>query len=77
MSKTNVHVVPRDGKWAVAREKSDRDSSHHDTKADAVDAGRATARRDHVELVIHGKDGTIQDKDSFGPDPFPPRDTKR
>jgi hypothetical protein len=27
-------------------------------------------------LVIHGKDGKIQDKDSFGNDPNPPKDTK-
>ena len=77
MSKKNIHVVPRDGTWAVRREHAQRDSSHHDTKSDAMDSGRGTARRDGVELVIHRRDGTIEDKDSYGNDPFPPRDTKR
>lgn len=46
---------------------------HHDRKVDALDAGRTTARRDGVELVTHGKNGRIQDSDSHGRDPFPPR----
>jgi hypothetical protein len=29
-----------------------------------------------VELVTHGKDGRIQDSDSYGNDPVPPRDRK-
>lgn len=76
MSKKNVHVVPRADGWAVRRERAERDSSHHDTKADALASGRDTARRDEVELVIHRKDGTIEDKDSYGRDPYPPKDTK-
>jgi hypothetical protein len=76
MPKKDVHIVPRDGGWAVRREGATRDSSHHDRKSDAVDSGRGTARRDGVELVTHGRDGRIQDSDSYGRDPFPPRDRK-
>lgn len=76
MSKRDIHVVPRDNGWAVRREGASRDSSHHDRKNVAVESGRATARRDRVELVTHGKDGRIQDSDSYGRDPFPPRDRK-
>jgi hypothetical protein len=76
MSKKDIHVVPRDGRWAVRREGADRDSSHHDRKSDAMDAARDTARRDRVEVVEHGRDGRIQDSDSYGRDPFPPRDKK-
>lgn len=71
-----IHVVPRKDGWAVKREATDRASSVHPTKGDALKQGRDIARREHTELVIHGKDGRIQDKDSFGSDPFPPRDTK-
>ena len=73
MPKKDIHIVPRDGGWAVRREGATRDSSHHDRKVDALDAGRTTARRDGVELVTHGKIGRIQDSDSHGRDPFPPR----
>lgn len=76
MAKKDIHIVPRDGGWAVRREGASRDSSHHDRKSDAVDAGRGTARRDGVELVTHGKDGRIQDSDSYGNDPHPPIDQK-
>lgn len=71
-----VHVVPHKDGWAVRREDAERVSSVHSTKDKAVDQGRDTARQDRTELVIHGKDGRIQDKDSFGSDPFPPRDKK-
>lgn len=71
-----VHVVPHEDGWAVRREGSDRASSVHATKDEALEQGRDTARRENTELVIHGRDGRIQDKDSFGGDPFPPRDTR-
>lgn len=71
-----VHVVRHKDGWAVKREGADRASSVHRTKDEAFNQGRDTAKRERTELVIHGKDGRIQDKDSFGSDPFPPRDKK-
>jgi hypothetical protein len=74
MSKKDIHVVPRDGGWAVRREHAERDSSHHDRKSDAMNAARDTARRERVEVVDHGRDGKIRDSDSYGNDPNPPKD---
>jgi len=71
--KTPIHVVPRDGDWAVLREGAQRDSSHHDTQADAIDAARRTAERERTELFIHGRNGQIRERDSHGHDPFPPK----
>ena len=48
--------------------------SNHRTQANAIGAGRREAQRDRVDLVTHGRDGTIRSKDSFGNDPIPPRD---
>ena len=76
MSKGRPHIVPHDGGWAVRRENSDRASSVHDRQSDAINAGRDIARREHSELVIHGENGRIRDSDSYGNDPFPPRDRK-
>jgi hypothetical protein len=76
MAKRNVHVVRRDDGWAVLREGAQRDSSHHDTQGQAIRAGERSARADQVELFIHGRDGKIRDRDSYGPDPCPPKDTK-
>ncbi len=76
MPKKNIHISPQGNKWVVKREGSTSPISTHRTKKLADNAARPIARRDKVELVIRGKDGRIQDKDSFGNDPFPPRDKK-
>lgn len=76
MSKKNVHIVPDDSGWAVKREGQRQPLSQHRTQENADRAGRPIARRDGVELVIHGRDGKIRDKDSFGHDPNPPKDRK-
>lgn len=73
MSDKNVHVTPRDGRWAVEREASQRASSLHDTQAEAEAAGHVTARREQVEFYLHGRDGQIRERDSYGNDPYPPR----
>lgn len=73
MARSNIHVVPRDGQWAVRREGAERDSSHHRTQQEATDAARTTAQREGLELFIHRPDGRIRDRDSHGHDPYPPK----
>ena len=69
-----VHVTPReDGRWNVVRDGAERASSVHDTQAEAATAGRGTARRERTELYVHGRDGRIRERDSYGNDPYPPR----
>ena len=60
----------------VQREGADRASSLHPTQADAIDAGRRIAQNERGELFIHRPSGQIRDRDSYGNDPFPPRDKK-
>lgn len=76
MSGRNQHVVKRDDRWGVRGEGNQRDTSHHPTQADAIDAATEIARNQHTEVVIHRPDGRIRDRDSYGTDPLPPRDTK-
>ena len=76
MAKKNHHVVRYDGGWAVRGENSERVSSIHRTQQAAINAGRKLAIRDKSELVIHGMDGKIRDKDSYNGDPCPPKDRK-
>jgi hypothetical protein len=76
MNKRNIHIVPTDSGWAVRREGEKQPLSEHRTQENADRAGRPIARRDGVEIVIHGRDGKIRDKDSFGHDPDPPKDKK-
>jgi hypothetical protein len=72
-----IHVVPHPDGWAVKKAGSERASSVHRTQAEALDAARSQARRERVELVIHGRDGRIRDSDSYGNDPNPPKDRVR
>lgn len=73
MAKENVWVSPRDGEWIVHREHSERASHVAQTKEEAVGVARDLARNDGVELFIQRRDGTIQERNSYGNDPFPPR----
>lgn len=72
----NQHVVPYGDKWAVRGEKNSRITSDHRTQSATINAAVKIARHEKSEVVIHGKDGKIRDKDSYGKDPCPPRDTK-
>ena len=76
MSKPRQHVVPVDGQWGVRREGGDRLTSIHPTQGEAIERGREIAINQQTELVIHRRDGTIRDSDSYGNDPMPPRDRK-
>lgn len=76
MPKKDLHVVPHKDGWAVRREGADRASSVHSTQKDAIDAAKPRAKDERVELVVHRRDGTIRDSDSYGHDPCPPKDKK-
>ncbi len=76
MAKKNIHTVPYEDGWANKREGQKVPISVHKTKDAADTKGRQVAKADEVEHVIHGKNGKIQDKDSYGNDPVPPRDKK-
>lgn len=71
MAKRDYHVVPNSGRggWDVRREGASRSSGHFDRKSDAMERGRDLARTNQTELVEHGRDGRIQDSDSYGNDP--------
>lgn len=71
--KKNIHVVPHPEGWAVKREGAERASRVFDTKKEAEEFAREKARQDGVEFISHRKDGTIQSKDSYGNDPYPPK----
>jgi hypothetical protein len=77
MSKKNIHVTHRkDGSWAVIGEGDSRASSLHRTQSAALDVARPLAKANRSELVIHGRDNKIVDKDSYGNDPSRIKDRK-
>jgi hypothetical protein len=64
-----IHTVYKDGQWINEVEGGGRVSGPHATKEDAVEAGRARAKQDRVEHVIHNQDGVIGERNSYGRDP--------
>jgi hypothetical protein len=75
-NRKNVHVVQRDNGWGTLREGGQRATQVYGTQAQAIQAGRQMARQGQGELLIHGQDGRIRARDSYGNDPCPPKDSK-
>ena len=68
----NIHVVPAGNEWSV-EVAGGGERTMFFTQEEAIAAGTERARRDKVELLIHGRDGQIRERNSFGHDP---RDVK-
>jgi hypothetical protein len=69
-----VHTVPADNGKGWVNKVDGKVQSSHRLKYVAVAAGREIATRLEVEHTIHREDGVIAEKNSYGNDPFPPRD---
>ena len=68
------HVVHNPhGGWDVKRGGAERATSHHETKREAIDEGRAVSRNQGTEFRIHNLNGRIGQSDSHGHDPKPPK----
>ena len=74
MSKSrNQHVVPAKNGWAVKSAGSSRATKVYDTQKEAIAAARRIATKQRSELLIHGKDGRIREKNTYGRDAYPPK----
>ena len=69
----NQHVVPTRGRWGIKGEGNSRLTSTFDRQSDAIAAAQQISRNQSSELIIHGRNGQIRERDSHGNDPFPPR----
>jgi len=73
MANKGQHVVPNNGKWSVRRQGASKVTRTFETQREAIDSARSTARNQRTELYIHGRDGRIRERDSYGNDPYPPK----
>ncbi|MDQ7838506.1 MAG: DUF2188 domain-containing protein [Thermodesulfobacteriota bacterium] len=69
----NQHVVPVGNKWGVKGEGNSRLTKVSNTQREAIDVGREIAINQRSELLIHGGNGRIRERNSYGNDPFPPK----
>lgn len=69
----NQHVTPHpDGGWQVKGAGNSKATIRTETQAEAIAVAREIARNQESELFIHGMNGRIRERDSYGNDPHPP-----
>lgn len=70
----NQHVTPRpDGNWQVVGAGNTRATAVVPTQKEAIDIARRIAQLGESEVLIHGENGRIREKNSYGNDPYPPK----
>ncbi len=68
------HVTPHPkGGWQVKGAGNSRATVRTSTQQQAANIARNIAINQGSERVIHGRNGRIRSKDSYGNDPFPPK----
>mgnify|MGYP000848132955 FL=1 len=70
----NQWVVRHGDKWAVKGKGNKRATKVTDTQKQAINVAKEIAQNQKSELIIQGRDGKIRSKDSYGNDPYPPKD---
>ncbi len=68
-----VFVSPKGSQWKVQSVGARKAAGLFDKKADALLKGTQVAKNQKAELIIQKQNGKIQEKNSFGNDPYPPK----
>lgn len=68
----NQHVVPHANGWAVKSAGAERATKVVPTQREAIEVARQIAQNQQSEMLIHGTNGQIREKNSYGNDPHPP-----
>lgn len=70
----NQHVTHRpDGNWQVKGAGNTRATIITTTQKEAIKIAADIAKNQKSELLIHGLNGRIREKNSYGNDDFPPK----
>jgi hypothetical protein len=72
-----IHVTRRGGKWVVRGSGYGKVFSTHPTQNEAILSGRDLARNNEGELIIHGQDGRVRERDRYNSDPLPPKEPRK
>ena len=73
MVKNNQHVVTHKQGWAVKSVGALRATRVVPTQAEAIDVAKRIAQNNNSEMFIHGRDGKIRERNTYGRDPYPPK----
>jgi hypothetical protein len=65
----DVHVLPDENGWRIELKGSSRPKVTHKTQAAAWKAAKRIAQQNRSEAVLHGRDGKIRERNTYGRDP--------
>lgn len=69
----NQHVVPKGDDWAVRGAGNDKVTKIVSTQKEAIKIARDIAINQGSEMFIHGQNGQIRERNTYGKDNFPPK----
>jgi cytochrome oxidase Cu insertion factor (SCO1/SenC/PrrC family) len=69
----SIHVTPKGDDWQVKKSEATKATRIFKTQTLALEKAREIAKKHESELFLHGKNGKIREKTSYGKDKFPPR----
>lgn len=73
MAKKNQHVVKHENGWAIKGAGNEKATKVVDTQKKAIIIARKIAINQKSEMLIHGADGKIRERNTYSnKDPFPP-----
>lgn len=72
----NQHVVKHPDGWAVRGDGNSKVTKVTKTQKEAIDVAEQIARNQKSDTKIHGENGKIRAGNSYGNDPYPPKDIK-
>ena len=71
-----IHVTPHKNGWQVKSAGSEKAYRVVKTQLEAEKIARTVAINQHTDTKIHGRNSQIRAGNSYGHDPYPPKDYK-
>ena len=65
----NKHVVSVGDRWAVKEEGAAEPFAVFKTQSEAWEKAKSIARKERAEALLHGRDGQIRERNTYGHDP--------
>jgi uncharacterized protein YdaT len=65
----NQHVVSHGERWAVKAEGASQPLAVYKTQSEAWERAKSIARKERTEALLHGRDGLIRARNTYGHDP--------
>ena len=66
---TNQHVVSHGERWAVKAEGASQPLAVFKTQSEAWERAKSIARKERSEAVLHGRNGVVRSRNTYGHDP--------